>query len=353
MEQVERVAEAVLYEGYLLYPYTRSAIKNQQRWTFGGVYPREYSEATGENDPWRMQTQCLVRGGRDAKVEVKVRFLQVVERRVAEGVAGQAPLEPGAASRFVDELRVGERVYRPWEEAVERAIVMEPVQPGDLVDRHRRLEIDIPEGEEEEQLVAPDGTPAGALVRAWRPLQGEVEILAQPLTGDLAGGGYQVTVRIVNTTSLAAQAGGREIPRRDAVLRQTFVSTHTILRARCGDFVSLLEPPDEYQEAAERCENIKTWPVLVEDGQTMLSSPIILYDYPQVAPESPGDLFDATEIDELLRFSIMTLTDEEKREMRESDPRGREILERTESLSPQDLMNLHGAIRGLAQRERS
>jgi hydrogenase maturation protease len=79
----------------------------------------------------------------------------------------------------------------------------------------------------------------------------------------------------------------------------------------------------------------------------MLSSPIILYDYPQVAPESPGDLFDGGEIDEILSLRIMTMTDEEKQEMRDSDERTRKILERTENLPEEQLMKLHGALRGL------
>ena len=120
MDAVEKVAEAVLYEGYLLYPYRRSALKNQQRWTFGGVYPRAYSDASGGDDPWIMQTQCLVVGDEDTSLEVKVRFLHVVERLVAKKVGG------GAASGdcLVEELRVGGQVYRPWEEAVERVAIV-------------------------------------------------------------------------------------------------------------------------------------------------------------------------------------------------------------------------------------
>ena len=41
---VDRIVNAVLYEGYLLYPY-RPSVKNRQRWTFGGLYPRSYCEA--------------------------------------------------------------------------------------------------------------------------------------------------------------------------------------------------------------------------------------------------------------------------------------------------------------------
>ena len=101
---------------------------------------------------------------------------------------------------------------------------------------------------------------------------------------------------------------------------------------------------------AAECNNIGTWPVLVGDEgerDTMLSSPIILYDYPQIAPESPGSLFDGTEIDEILSLRILTLTDEEKQEMRQSDERAREMLERTENMPPEQFMKLHGALRGL------
>jgi hydrogenase maturation protease len=137
--------------------------------------------------------------------------------------------------------------------------------------------------------------------------------------------------------------------RRDAVLFQSFVSTHTILQVRHGSFISLMDPPQELQALAKQCQNLHTWPVLAgNEGErdAMISSPIILYDYPQIAPESPGALFDGTEIDEILSLRIMTLTDEEKEQMRQ-DERAREILERTEALTPEQFMKLHGAIREL------
>jgi len=95
---------------------------------------------------------------------------------------------------------------------------------------------------------------------------------------------------------------------------------------------------------------VGTWPVLVGnegDFDTLLSSPIILYDYPQIASESAGDLFDGTEIDEILALRILTLTEDEKNEMRNSDDRARRILERTEALPMEHFMKLHGALRGL------
>lgn len=328
MDAVKKIAEAVLYEGYILWPYRRSAIKNRQRWTFGGVYPREYSEAGGGDDPWTMQTQCLVLGDGGTTIEAKVRFLHVVERKVAE--KKDEGLDP------VDELRVGEERYLSWEEAVEREVALGPLALSDL-EVPQRTGIDVPGGSSEEPLAEPGGEVVGALVRGWRSLCGTVEVEAEPLRK----GVFRVTVGISNTTPWEGED-------REKTLKRTFVSAHTALTVEGGEFVSLTDPPEELRELARGCENVKTWPVLVgEEGDRsrLLSSPIILPDYPQVAPESPGDLFDGTEIDQLLILNIMTLTDEEKEEMRASDPRSREILERCESLSPEELMNLHGAIR--------
>jgi hypothetical protein len=328
VDVAKKIADAVLYEGYLLWPYRRSARKNQQRWTFGGVYPRAYSEARGEDDPWIMQTQCPVVGDEETTVEVKVRFLHVTERKVAK--------KSGETLEFVEEFRVGGELYLPWDEATEREIAVGRFKLSEL-ESPKRVGIDIPGGSKEEPLAEPPGEVVGALVRGWRTLRGTVEVEAEPLRE----GTFRVTVRITNTTPW----GGED---RESTLKQTLVSTHTALAIEGGEFVSLIDPPEELREAAQRCENIKMWPVLVgEEGERnmMLSAPIILYDYPQIAPESPGDLFDGTEIDQLLIFNVLTLTDKEKEEMRASDPRAREILERCESLSPEELMNLHGAVR--------
>ena len=131
---------------------------------------------------------------------------------------------------------------------------------------------------------------------------------------------------------------------------RSLVSAHIVLGVEGGEFVSLLDPPESLQAIAADCHNDGVFPVLVgEEGQhdTVLASPIILYDYPQIAPESAGDLFDGTEIDEILSLRIMTMTDEEKHEMRQSDERARQMLERTESMPAEQFMKLHGALRGL------
>jgi hypothetical protein len=164
----------------------------------------------------------------------------------------------------------------------------------------------------------------------------------------VAQGVFLASVSIENVSPWEGDA-----PRED-VLPHSLVSTHTILRVRSGEFVSLLEPPEHLRGATSLCRNVGTWPVLAgEDGSrdTMLSSPIIVYDYPRIAPESAGDLFDATEIDEILSLRIMSLTDDEKAEVRRSDDRARRLLDRTESLTADAMMRLHGAMRpGVAAR---
>jgi hydrogenase maturation protease len=137
---------------------------------------------------------------------------------------------------------------------------------------------------------------------------------------------------------------------QEAVLMRTFASAHTVLRLEGGEFVSLTDPPNDCQQAAAGCQNLGTWPVLVGDESkgerdTLLSSPIILPDYPQIAPESNGDLFDGTEIDEILTLRIQTMTDEEKMEMRTVDEHARRLLERADNATGQDMLKLHGVMR--------
>ena len=277
-----------------------------------------------------MQTECLLEGDAETRVEVRVRFLQVVERQVlAQTDRG---LEP------VDELAVDDDLLLSWEEAREREVVVPGVRPH-VLESPRVVEVDVAAASEEEEVVDAAGLRVGVIARSWRTLRGSVEVASTRLRP----GVLRLTVRISNTSPWAGDD-------REDALKQTFASAHTVLRADGGSFASLADPPEELRREAEACRNQGTWPVPVGepgDRSTLLSSPIILEDYPQIAPESPGDLFDGGEIDQLLTLNILGLTDEEKREMRATDPRTREILERTEALSPEELMRLHGTVREL------
>jgi len=331
MDPVRRIADAVLYEGYVLWPYRKSAMKNQQRWTFGGVYPEAHSARRGGvDDPCTMRTQVLIEGDEQTTLDVRVRFLHVVERQVLEADA-DGRLAP------VEELEIGEERHLSWDEATEREIAVGPLALEELLARPTRTEISIPAATRQEDLEDATGRRAGAVARSWRTLTGSVEVTAERLEARL----FRLTARIANTSPW------REGSREDA-LRQTFCSTHTVLRAEDGEFVSLTDPPEARAAAARDCQNEGTWPVLVgEDGERgiLLSSAMILPDHPQIAPESPGDLFDGGEIDQMLVLNILTMTDEERRDMRDADPKTREILERTEALTPEQLMRLHGAVR--------
>jgi hydrogenase maturation protease len=329
-DPVRAIADAVLYEGYILWPYRRSALKNQRRWTFGGVHPRGHWRGH-EDDRWLIRTQVLVEAEAHAELGVRVRFLHVVRRQVAQQTP--AGLEP------VEELEVGGERHLSWEEATEREVSFPPTRLDGL-SAGRSIPISIPAGSEAEELrEAGSSVPAGVVLRSWEELEGSLTVRAERLREDL----YRLTMTVANTTPWE---GGT----REGALKQTFCSAHGILHCPAGRFVSLTDPPDDLRKDAGQCGNDGVWPVLVgepEERQTMLVSPIILPDHPRVADESPGDLFDGGEIDQLLTLNILALTEEEKEEMRRTDPRAREILERTEALSGEELLRLHGTIREL------
>lgn len=260
-EPLEKIANAVLYEGFLLYPYRKSSVKNQHRWHFGTLGAKHGADRT------MMQTECLVEGGTLTLLDVKIRFLQ------------------------------GE---------IERDVCLDKLSPHD---------------------------PPPRRLFSFSPIEGAVEVESVRVTEQV----FRFTIRILN---LSEQTSGP----------CEMLSTHTLLAVREGAFLSLLDPPEDYRIAAKECRNVATWPVLAgREGERglMLSSPIILYDYPQIAPESPGDLFDGTEIDEILTLRVLTLSEEEKQEARAGDDRARDILDRTEALPPEAFAKMHGAIRGL------
>ena len=310
---VEQIAKAVLYEGYMLYPYRPSSVKNQQRFNFGVLYPESYAQAQGGVEPSMMRAECLVEGDTKTIASVKLRFLQLRARTRTQA----DPADGNAAAA--------------WQEAMEKEVGVRECCLAELCKQTQQTDFFF----ESAMEVAMDFTRRRAAVR------GNVNVSAQEL-GDST---YKLRIEVSNATSLAAPNIGR-----DEVLMRSLVSAHLVLGVSDGNFVSLLEPPRDRQQLAEQCQNAGWWPILVgEPGQrdTMLVSPIILYDYPQIAKESAGDLFDGTEIDEILSLRIMTLTEEEKKEIRASDERARLILERTDAMPPEQFMKLHGVVRGL------
>jgi len=328
-DPVEAIANAILYEGYVLWPYRGSAMKNRQRWPFGAIYPHGFCAATRQGDAAELRCESLVEGGPGAEVGIELRCLHAVQRQVLVDVAG--------AFQPVAELRLDGTRHVSWEEAAERRAPSPEIAIGRLATTPYIFPVRFPAGGGEEPIVDGEGRRAGIFRRRWAELSGLVELSALRLRDAL----YRLRVVVRNTSPWQGDE-------RAEAQRRAFMSTHLALGVRRGAFVSQTDPPPHLAEEAASCRSRELWPALVgEPGRRdlLLASPIILEDYPRIAPESPGDLFDGGEIDQLLTLNILAMTDEEKAEMRGTDRRAREILERTERLGRDELMSLHGTFR--------
>jgi len=340
-ELARKVADAVLYEGYLLYPYRASAAKNQARWQFGVLMPRRWSEG-GPDEPWATRTECLLEPEEATTVRVLVRFLHV-QAKTVEAVDVEA-----GTFHEVDTLPVDGSELVPWDEAAEQEVTVEAplarLLAGELVTPFER-----PGGRRVEPVHTAAGRLAGRTVRCRWPVLGEVKLSAERLDGPYG----LVRLRLGLENASAWHDPGAD---RAVALRRSLVAAHSLIGIDQGVFLSLFDPPEWAKPAAEACQNLHTWPVLIGDEgrrDAMLSSPIILYDHPTIAPESPGDLFDATEIDEILTLRTMALTEDEKREARATDERAAAIIDRVDSMPPELLERLHGAVRYLRGAEGS
>jgi hypothetical protein len=315
LEDARRVADAVLFEGYSLYPYRPSSRKNVSRWQFGVLAPRAFAEEDG-GDPWWMETQCLLEPMGPARVHGELRFLRLRKRQI---------LAPGPVSSAL----VGGRLLVSWDEGEEESVRFEAGACSEVsFDRPGDVAVEQVEGARVE----------------WRraPIAGGVRCALEPRLADRAC--IRLSVRVENRT---AWARGRS---RDEAMSASLLGAHLLLRVEGGRFVSLVDPPAWAERAARDCKNVRVFPVLAGDREAadvVLASPIILYDYPEVAPESPGDLFDATEIDEILLLRTRAMTEEEKREACAADPRVAALVQRADALSPASMDRLHGTFRAL------
>jgi hypothetical protein len=330
----QKVADAVLYEGYVLYPYRASSDKNRVRFQFGVLAPRSQAERDG-SETWDMQTECLVIPGTTAVLDVRVRFLQLQARSVEAA-------DPAAVEGFtaVESLDVGEEPLVTWDEATEEHVDVAGRIVADLVESAEIVPFSLGGARVVEHVHGRQGEVTGRVVRSRWPIDGRVIVSAEALQGIV-----RVRVRVENVTAWFDPDGGR-----DQTLRRSLLGCHTLMAVSGGTFASMTDPPAHLRDAVKASVNRNTWPVLVGEpggADVVLSSPIILPDHPEIAPESPGDLFDATEIDEILTLRIMTLTDDEKRSARATDPRARRIIDRADAMPPEMLDKLHGAIRYL------
>ncbi|WP_433607717.1 hypothetical protein [Prescottella agglutinans] len=329
LTRLRAVADAVLYEGYLLYPYRSTSRKNQSRWQFGVLGPVG-ADDRGVGEDASMRVECVL--DRDGGVvEPVLRFLQLQVRTVEAA--------RGGGFEAVPELVADGRTWVSWDEAVEVEVPLGGFGVADLQGGIGR-DIRVPGGTDVEEL-----GPSGRLVRTRFPVRGRVELIASRV-----GAAVRLSVDVRNETVLE-EIGAPGVPVKDTAIRHSLIGAHLLLVARGTRFASLLEPPDRFATAAAGCRQHRCYPVLAGDpsepgtSDVVLASPIILYDHPRVAEESDGDLFDATEIDEILTLRVMTLTDEEKAQARATDPLAAQIIDRCDDMSASDMEKLHGALR--------
>lgn len=326
-ELPHKVADAILYEGYMLYPYRPSALKNRQRWTFGILYPPAYSEVRTGTERSRMQTECLLEAKAGTSISLELRFLHLMVRQLHQLVDGRS--EP------VPSLVLDDSTAESWDEPTERSLefaVILGAEPG-------TFPFAFPATSRTDQLSNGTVLLVGSITRTQHEICGKLSVCSTQIQNDL----WKLRIDVSNETPFSG-----DVSDRNASLRCSLLSAHTILMAGAGKFVSLLDPPADLKHEVGSCVNVGNFPVLVGnqgERDMLLCSPIVLYDYPQIAPESAGDFYDATEIDEMLTLRVITLTDDEKNEMRLADERTRALLERTEQSARDQLVRTHGTMR--------
>jgi len=339
LSDARRVADAVLYEGYVLFPYRAKSLKSQVRWQFGVIAPKSVAELD-PGERWWMQTEVLVDATNEPVLDVKLRFLRVQSRAVEALVAndsGDLEYQP------VYSLTVDDRIITDWQEAVEEEIDLAEVPLAELIAAGRDIPLDFAASHSTEPITDKTGKVVGRLVRNTEPLAAVARVSAE--RDDSPFSIVKVRVVIENLTDWAKTGAERE-----EFVRYCMAAVHTLLAVRNGSFISLADPPEFAKYAAAACVNSGTWPCVIGDENhrdTILSSPITLSDYPEIAPESEGDFYDATEVDEMLHLFTATLTEEERAEARGTDPRSAAIMDRVDNMPPEMMEKLHGAIRSL------
>jgi hypothetical protein len=329
------VADAILYEGYLLYPYRQSSQKNQVRFQFGVLMPPGYAELD-PHEASASQTECLLDCPPGAQIRVLVRFLHL-QRRIVQAISPETGELHDVGALYVDGTE-----YTSWDEAAEREQQV-TVAAAALLEGDKDLEFHVGAGESAEDLADSAGRPVGQVIRRWAALDGVIRLHAERVAGP-----YQALRLRIRAENAATPLDA--LRSRDDGLRHALIAAHTLIGVPGGSFISMTDPPEWAAAAVAQCQNTGTWPVLAgpaECHDLMLSSPVILYDHPEIAAESAGDLFDATEIDEILTLRTLALTDAEKREARATDDRVAQLIDRLDHLPPEMLERMHGAIRYL------
>ncbi|MFN2612225.1 MAG: hypothetical protein ABR536_02520 [Solirubrobacterales bacterium] len=285
---VEELVSSLLYEGYALYPYT-PGVKNATPTPFGIVYPAGYAAAQPAAYP-ELRLECILEGGPEAEITGTVRFLQAA----GEGHKG-----------------------------IERRLDLGTVKLADLAREKARQEFGFPRE-------------AGA-----GSVRGRAVMEAEMLGPELA----RIKLCVHNDTEIAGDVPEAEVPRGDA-LQWSLLSVHPMVEVDdSARFISPLERDGEAGAAVEASDSFNTFPVLVgKEDRAVLGAAIVVPEHPELAPESLGNLFDNTEIEEALLLHVQVLSDDEREQISEQDPAVREMIERAEKTTNDEMMSLHGRL---------
>ena len=291
IEQIlKEITTTLLYEGYALYPYRSSALKNKTPIPFGLIYPQQYARHNKYLNS-NSQTECLLRASADAKLDITVRFLQLAN---------------------VDD---------EWQ-ATEREVKSETFFLKELLTHTKNISFTFPSDD----------------LKLFSEIRGNVTMSVPAALEEQET--FLLQVCVTNSTLVSDCISSHDI------LHYTFVSAHTILKLESGEFVSMQDPETRYKELVGQCNNLHTYPVLIDRKKsTMLSSPIILYDYPEINLDSKGDLFDGTEMEEALWLHLNVLTENEKYEIARGNKGIRSLLDKADAMSPAELIKLHDQLK--------
>ncbi|MEU1594784.1 hypothetical protein ABZ468_18385 [Streptomyces sp. NPDC005708] len=273
-----RVADAVLFEGCPLHPHRATAGRSRLRRPFGVLVPPAWDAVDEEYD--FQYTECLMEPGTDACLAVELRFLRARRRTVQRA-------RPDGEFETVPELASPDGMLVPLdegtEEHVEALLTVAELAGGDGI----AIPFGCPASEESEAVLDGDGRVAGRLIHRHEEISGVLRLSARRLEGPF---------RLMRLTAVVENTSGwtpaEERPAdRDAALPHCLVATHLLMGLSAGSFLSMTDPPEWAKGAAASCRNLHTWPVLAGErgrADVVLSSPVILEDYPVPAPEGPG-----------------------------------------------------------------
>jgi hypothetical protein len=330
---LDTLVKTLLYEGYSLFPYHRSSIKNLKPIPMGVVYPATY-EAYHPEAQAVMQAECIVTGPADMLLDVRVCFLHLQKKNLSGKKAGTDIFSP------IDALQADSRYYATGWEAVEREIRCGKLPLSTLMNTEITNDFEFPENNQAEMIKNEAGEVVGKMETCQFPLRGSVMVAVGKV--EAVENCFKITARIINTTGIESPA----FIGRDEVFNQSFLSTHFILRTDVGEFVSAQDPAEAFRTPVGACKNLHVYPVLVEkNNKTVLASPMVLYDYPEINPNSRGDLFDSTEIEEALLLHLAVMSEEEKDRIAQTDEKLRTMIERAGMVTPEELLSLHGEMK--------